>query len=203
MVPFGENSHGRAGNRTRDLMISCRRLWPLDHESGHTGYLWLQKHTLNLFNTNFYSTATMVKRIHLTVTLHIHYLSCYIFKRLHLPISQHITVWRVQNWLPCLLFSIYPNSAQSDLHLLFSLWKFHLFLYSEDRTSWYILITKNQRDALISQIYIRNRTLHVSDSISVHHQQSSTVHTAIHTGYADCLLASGQAVSTTCMYCCV
>jgi len=37
-----------------------------------------------------------------------------------------------------------------------------------------------------------NRTLLVSDSFSVHHQESSTVHTAIHTGYADCLLASSQ-----------
>jgi len=36
-----------------------------------------------------------------------------------------------------------------------------------------------QRDALIFQIYFRNRTLHVSDSYSVHHQESSTVHTAI------------------------
>jgi hypothetical protein len=51
---------------------------------------------------------------------------------------------------------------------------------------------KSQRDALISQIYIWNRTLHVSDSFSVHHPESSTVHTAIHTGYADCLLASCQ-----------
>jgi len=36
------------------------------------------------------------------------------------------------------------------------------------------------------------RTLHVSDRFSVHHQESSTVHTAIsirHTGYADSLLA--------------
>ena len=31
---FKENSHGRAGNRTRDLMISSQRLWPLDHEAG-------------------------------------------------------------------------------------------------------------------------------------------------------------------------
>jgi len=34
--------------------------------------------------------------------------------------------------------------------------------------------------------------LHVSDSFFVHHQESSTVHTAIgicHTGCADCLLA--------------
>jgi len=37
-----------------------------------------------------------------------------------------------------------------------------------------------------------NRSLHVSDSFSVNHQESSTVHTAIgvcHTGFADCLLA--------------
>ena len=36
------------------------------------------------------------------------------------------------------------------------------------------------------------RTLHVSDRFTVHHQESSTVHTATgicHTGYADCLLA--------------
>jgi len=42
----------------------------------------------------------------------------------------------------------------------------------------------NQRDALISQIYFWNRTLHVLDSFSVHHQEV--------TDYADCLLASGQ-----------
>jgi len=35
-----------------------------------------------------------------------------------------------------------------------------------------------------------NRPLHISDSFSVHRQESSTVHTTIgisHTGYADCL----------------
>jgi len=50
----------------------------------------------------------------------------------------------------------------------------------------------NQRDTLISQIYFWNRTLHVSDRFSVHHQESSTVHTTICTCYADCLLASSQ-----------
>jgi len=38
-------------------------------------------------------------------------------------------------------------------------------------------------------------TVHLSDSFSVHHQESSTVHTATgicHTGYADYLLASRQ-----------
>jgi hypothetical protein len=51
---------------------------------------------------------------------------------------------------------------------------------------------KNQRDASISQIYSMNRTLHISDSFSVYYRESSTVHTAIYTGYADCLLASSQ-----------
>ena len=47
---------------------------------------------------------------------------------------------------------------------------------------------ESQRDALISQIYFWNRTLHISDSSPVHHQESSTVHTATgvcHTGFAD------------------
>ena len=54
---------------------------------------------------------------------------------------------------------------------------------------------KNQGKAISSQIYFWNRTLHVSDSSSVHHQQSSTVHIVIcicHTGYADCLLARSR-----------
>ena len=34
IFPFKDNSHGRAGNRTQDLMISSQRLWPLDHEAG-------------------------------------------------------------------------------------------------------------------------------------------------------------------------
>ena len=37
---------------------------------------------------------------------------------------------------------------------------------------------KNQLDALISQIYFCNKTLHVSDSSSVHHQEFFTLHTA-------------------------
>ena len=35
IFPFKETSHGRAGNRTRDLMVSSQRLWPLDHNAGH------------------------------------------------------------------------------------------------------------------------------------------------------------------------
>ena len=36
-----------------------------------------------------------------------------------------------------------------------------------------------EKDALISLIYFWNKTLHVSDSSSVHHQQFFTVHTAM------------------------
>ena len=35
-----------------------------------------------------------------------------------------------------------------------------------------------QLDTLISQIYLWNKTLHVSDRSSVHHQEFFTVHTA-------------------------
>ena len=33
IFPFKENSRGIAGNRTRDLMISSQKIWPLDHEA--------------------------------------------------------------------------------------------------------------------------------------------------------------------------
>jgi hypothetical protein len=36
-----------------------------------------------------------------------------------------------------------------------------------------------EKEALISQIYFWNETLHVSDSSSVHHQEFLTVHTAM------------------------
>jgi len=52
-------------------------------------------------------------------------------------------------------------------------------------------LQQNQREALISQIYFGNGTLLVSDSFSVNHQESSTVHREIgkcHAGFADCLL---------------
>jgi len=42
-----------------------------------------------------------------------------------------------------------------------------------------IFLQQNQRDALISQLYFWNGNLHIFDSLSVHHQESSTVHIAI------------------------
>ena len=34
IFPFKENSHGRTGNRTRDLIISSQKIRPLEHEAG-------------------------------------------------------------------------------------------------------------------------------------------------------------------------
>jgi hypothetical protein len=47
---------------------------------------------------------------------------------------------------------------------------------------------KNQQDALFLKFIL----VYVLDGFTVHHQESSTVYTAIgicHTGYAECLLA--------------
>jgi len=49
---------------------------------------------------------------------------------------------------------------------------FRSIWHSEDRASWYILIIKPTR-CNYSQIYFWNRTLHVSDRFSVHHQESA------------------------------
>ena len=35
ILPYKEISHGRAGNRSRDLVFSSQKLQSLDHEAGH------------------------------------------------------------------------------------------------------------------------------------------------------------------------
>jgi hypothetical protein len=65
-----------------------------------------------------------------------------------------------------------------------------LIWHSEDRTSWYTLITKAKMHYFSTLFWYR--TLHVSDRFTVHHQESSTVYRAIgicHRTYADCRLA--------------
>jgi hypothetical protein len=41
-----KNAHGRAGNRTRDLMVSNQTLWPLDHEAGRYANMYDQPVTM-------------------------------------------------------------------------------------------------------------------------------------------------------------
>jgi hypothetical protein len=61
------------------------------------------------------------------------------------------------------------------------------------RASWYLSIAKPTRCASFSNLfYFCSSTLHVSDGLFVHHQESKTLHTAsgvCHTDSAGCLLA--------------
>jgi hypothetical protein len=103
----------------------------------------------------------------------------------HRPYAPWATChWKTEPEMQFKILSKYTSGP--GLHYLVqAIW------HSEDRASWYILIIKPTRCTNFSNLFW-NRTLHVSDRFSVHHQESSTVYTAIgicHTGYADCLLA--------------
>ena len=58
-----ENSHSRAGNRTRDLMISGQRLWPLDQEAGHSFSINASRCASRCIYTNAKSRPRMSKLI--------------------------------------------------------------------------------------------------------------------------------------------
>ena len=58
---------------------------------------------------------------------------------------------------------------------------------------------KTQTDALISQIYFWHKTLHVSDSSSVHHQEFLTVHKAVVYDIQSSLLVLPASCQQTCM----
>jgi hypothetical protein len=51
ILPHKENPHGRARNRSRDLVISSQKLWPPDHEARHKSVTKLL--TLHLINNYF------------------------------------------------------------------------------------------------------------------------------------------------------
>ena len=60
----------------------------------------------------------------------------------------------------------------------------------------YMLVIKPVPCTNFSKLFF-NKTLHVSDSFSVHHQEFFTVHTAIHIGFADSLRVSCQQTCIT------
>ena len=76
ILPFRENSHGRAGNRTRDLMISSQRLWPLDHETGRAIYI----------HNNIYIAGRRIKCTHLRQPKELLYLQILFISVLELPL---------------------------------------------------------------------------------------------------------------------
>jgi hypothetical protein len=71
--PSRKNPYGRAGNRTRDLMISNQKLWPLlDHEAGHIVLLapkrdlWILLHALQVLAgmTSWIHSASVALQFH-------------------------------------------------------------------------------------------------------------------------------------------
>jgi hypothetical protein len=69
----------RKSCRLWDVEKYCRAgkaTWQYGACELHAGFLWLQIHTLRLWNTQYSSTTIMVARTRLTVTLYAHCLSC-------------------------------------------------------------------------------------------------------------------------------
>jgi hypothetical protein len=91
----------------------CRAGQAADNNIAHAHcMLDLRLHTLGLCNTHCFSTATMVGRTRLTVTLHVHRLSCYnpVLKIAYGPqvgtIIEEILLW-------CLSVSMNCNEGDS------------------------------------------------------------------------------------------
>jgi len=92
--------------------------------------------------------------------------------RRHIPENRNLNIYRCEN----LNLMKYQNGA--NLYFIFPSEDKSRCLLSDgkciwrscDRASWYISYNEIKLDALISQTYSWNETLHVSDSSSVHHQ---------------------------------
>jgi len=111
----------------------------------------------------------------------------------------HVTVGHLWKWCMFMLYSdkvkwVYNPTTNSNLahgcvcvchgtefyfiQVSASLNMVQVFYVTCDHASWQILIIKPTRCTNFSNLFW-NKTLHVSDSSSVHHQQFFTVHTAM------------------------
>ena len=90
----------------------------------------------------------------------------------------------------------------SRLHKQYRCTSRHSTVVNSMLTTYTRLIIKPNRSTNFSNLFW-NRTPHGLDSSSVDHQESSTLHAAIHTGYADSLLASSQRNLYDIYHCCV
>jgi hypothetical protein len=59
----GKNPHGRARNRTRDLMISSQKRRPLDHKAGLTGGIFTHIWPTAILNTKPTSMTCLMHEI--------------------------------------------------------------------------------------------------------------------------------------------
>ena len=85
--------------RKKKLWSGAGRRWQYDARALRAGYLNLQIHTFRLCDTHCFSTATIVARTSLNVTLYLHCLSC---SSLCSPVSYSICTKRTfssRNWV--------------------------------------------------------------------------------------------------------
>jgi hypothetical protein len=89
------------GQATDDYMVHAH--WMLDNKR--------YKHTLKMCNTFCFSTATVIARMHLSVTLYIRCLSCYVFKWTILLVSKYIIIpfYQVTEHDTCWIESQHPQ----------------------------------------------------------------------------------------------
>ena len=89
------------------------------------------------------------------------------------------------------MFNLYSYStSRNECELLYKVWKAVMCLRVYRYLRNILIINTNEMHYFSNLFW--HRTPHVSDRFTVHHQESSTVYTAIgvcHTGYANCLLA--------------
>jgi hypothetical protein len=120
-----------------------------------------------------------------------------------------LTVYELRQWLHTLYMKNYAwdhaddGDAVFEMCILIQEWDFDI-----QRTVHCDILIIREQVAQTCQIYFWIGTLHVSDSLSVHHRESSTKRTTrgiCHTGYTDCLLAVWQLAATCVTYtcCCV
>ena len=91
LSPFRKNPHSRTGNRTRDLMISSQRLWPLDHEAGRF-----------IRNYQYLISCTSV-----------HWLLTY------MQTDRHRKIWKINRWISAIFLCEYAKCNIIQIFTIF------------------------------------------------------------------------------------
>jgi len=89
---------------------------------------------------------------------------------------RHLLVWVPKNYHHSKTYVSHPHPPP-PLKKYIYIYGYRIKSFSHDRIKSTHLTL--ERLLIISQIYFWNKTIHVSDSFSVHHHESSTVHTAM------------------------
>jgi hypothetical protein len=112
------------------------------------------------------------------------------FRLDYMTFRERFFIMQLSYFMLDLLPSLLSSNNFFVLHLYIVLFCVHYFLICIIEYQFFLIIKPTR--CTNSSTYFWNRPLHVSESSSVNHQESNTIHTAIHICCADCLLASTQ-----------